>query len=150
MNAIELLKSDHRKVEELFDEFEVSEEKSIAEKICYELTIHAQIEEEIFYPAAMKADADMVKHSLEEHQEMKERITELSAMENVDEDFKLTMEELRAVIEDHVEEEETELFPEVEVKMGEQLAQLGSQMMRLKEQLQQGKATRVRTASQNT
>jgi len=149
MNAIELLKSDHSKVEGLFDEFEVSEEKSIADKICHELTIHAQIEEQLFYPAAKRADEELIKHSLEEHQEIKDLISELSAMEKVDEDFKLTVEELRAIVEDHVEEEETELFPEVEVKMSAQLDSLGEQMMMLKEQLTQGRATRAKTATQN-
>jgi hemerythrin superfamily protein len=146
MNAIELLKTDHQKVNELFDEFDVSEDKAIADKICQELSIHAQIEEQIFYPAARKADESLVEHGLDEHQEMKEAITELRAMETVDEDFKLTMEDLRMIVEDHVEEEETELFPEVQIKMGAQLDRLGTEMMQLKEQLQQGKATRSKSA----
>ncbi len=69
-------------------------------------------------------------------------------MSAVDEDFKLTMEDLRSTVEDHVEEEETELFVTVEEKMSqERLVELGDQMMQLKVKLQQGKATRGKSAS---
>lgn len=148
MNAIKLLKDDHQKVTELFDEFEVNQDKSIADQICMELDIHAQIEEQIFYPAVKQIDPDMIEHGLEEHDEMKQAIKELQAMSSVDEDFKLTMEDLRATVEDHVEEEETELFVEVESKLSqERLVELGEQLMKLKLQLQQGKAARGKSAS---
>jgi len=146
MNAILLLKNDHQKVTDLFDEFELSEEMIIAEKICQELDIHAQIEEQIFYPAVNKVDPEMIEHSLEEHQDIKDLIAELRAMEAVDEDYHLAMDELRSIVEDHVEEEETQLFVNVESVLSDQLARLGNEMMKLKQQLMQGKAARTKTA----
>jgi len=147
MNAILLLKNDHQKVIDLFDEFDVSGEMIIAEKICKELDIHAQIEEEIFYPAVNKLDPEMIEQSLEEHQDIKDLIAELRAMEAVDENFQLAMDELRSIVEDHVEEEETQLFVNVESALNDQLERLGNEMMKLKQQLMQGKAARTKTAS---
>jgi len=147
MNAILLLKNDHEKVNDLFDEFDVSGEMIIAEKICKELDIHAQIEEQIFYPAVNKLDPEMIEQSLEEHQDIKDLIAELRAMDAVDENYQLAMDELRSIVEDHVEEEETQLFVNVESALNDQLDRLGNEMMKLKQQLMQGKAARTKTAS---
>jgi hemerythrin superfamily protein len=136
-DAIALLKQDHRMVEALFEEFEDAEEQEqaqLAERICKMLTVHAQIEEEILYPAAKEAfedeeEEDMVHEANVEHASAKDLIAKIEAMTPEDEEFKATVKVLSEYIKHHVKEEEGELFPalkktELDLKaMGEQLGQ---------------------------
>lgn len=136
-DAIALLKQDHRTVEALFDEFEDAEEQEqsqLAERICNMLTVHAQIEEEILYPAAKEAfedeeEEDLVNEAAVEHQSAKDLIAKIEGMTPDDEQFKATVKVLGEYIKHHVKEEESELFPalkktEVDLKeMGTQLAE---------------------------
>ncbi len=136
-DAIALLKQDHRTVEALFDEFEDAEEQEqsqLAERICNMLTVHAQIEEEILYPAAKEAFADeeeedLVHEAAVEHQSAKDLIAKIEGMTPDDEQFKATVKVLSEYIKHHVKEEEGELFPalkktELDLKeMGSQLAE---------------------------
>lgn len=136
-DAIALLKQDHRTVEALFDEFEDAEEQEqsqLAERICNMLTVHAQIEEEILYPAAKEAfedeeEEDLVHEAAVEHQSAKDLIAKIEGMTPDDEQFKATVKVLGEYIKHHVKEEEGELFPalkktEVDLKeMGSQLAE---------------------------
>ena len=83
-DAIALLKADHRAVEELFEKFEKTNgyerRRKLAEEICLELSVHAQIEEEIFYPACEgKVDEDLLKESYVEHDGAKVLIAEISS-----------------------------------------------------------------------
>jgi len=110
-DAIALLKSDHRKVEELFEKFEKASgegrKKSIAEEICLELSVHAQIEEEIFYPACEgKVDEDLLKESYVEHDGAKVLIAEIIKGGPDDEYYDSKVKVLSEEIEHHVEEEE--------------------------------------------
>jgi Hemerythrin HHE cation binding domain. len=118
IDAIELLKADHRQVEELFADFEAAEDEeknSIAQAICRELTVHAQIEEEILYPAAKEAleddDKDMVNEAAVEHATAKDLIAQIEGMTVEDEPFNATVKVLSEYIKHHVKEEEKELFP---------------------------------------
>lgn len=119
MNALDLLEHDHREVEELFDQFdEVDDNKKkdeIARKLCMMLTVHAQIEEEIFYPEVRKAthDNDLVDESLVEHESAKHLISEIEDMRAGDEMFDARVRVLEELIKRHIMEEEEELFPEV-------------------------------------
>lgn len=136
-DAIALLKQDHRMVEALFDEFEDAEEQEqaqLATRICNMLTVHAQIEEEILYPAAKEAfedeeEEDLVHEANVEHASAKDLIAKIEAMTPEDEEFEATVKVLSEYIKHHVKEEEGELFPalkktELDLKeMGEQLAQ---------------------------
>src|SRR6187401_3790577 len=84
LDAIALLKQDHRKVEDLFAEFEKASgdgrKQTLAEEICLELSVHAAIEEEIFYPACEgKVEDDLLKESYVEHDAAKLLIAEISA-----------------------------------------------------------------------
>lgn len=84
MDAIALLKQDHREVEELFARFEkasgASEKRELAERICLELSVHAKIEEDIFYPACEgKVEEDLLKESHVEHDGAKLLIAEIIA-----------------------------------------------------------------------
>jgi hemerythrin superfamily protein len=120
-DAVALLKQDHRGVEALFEEFEdadESEQSSLAARICQMLTVHAQIEEEILYPAAKQAfeeeeDDDLVNEAEVEHSTAKELIAKIEGMTPEDEHFKATVKVLSEYIKHHVKEEEGELFPKL-------------------------------------
>jgi hemerythrin superfamily protein len=121
MDAVDLLTRDHRAVDELFGQFRGGADetkRSSAEAIIRELSIHAAIEEELFYPAVRRemptCDA-LVRHGIGEHTEMKEILAALDGM--IDKAhtkaFAGKMERLERTVTDHVEEEENELFPSV-------------------------------------
>ena len=137
-DAVALLKQDHRTVESLFKDFEdadESEQASIAEHVCQLLTVHAQIEEEILYPAAQQAleedeeDEELVYEAQVEHGSAKELISKIEGMPPDDASFKATVKVLSEYIKHHVKEEENELFPrlkktELDLRvMGERLAE---------------------------
>ena len=110
-DAVALLKEDHRKVEELFAEFEKASgdgrKQTLAEEICLELSVHAQIEEEIFYPACEgKVDEDLLKESYVEHDGAKVLIAEIMNGGPSDEYYDAKVTVLQEEIEHHVEEEE--------------------------------------------
>lgn len=110
-DAIALLKADHRSVEELFASFEKASgdgrKQKIAEQICMELTVHATIEEEIFYPACeSRIDEDLLKEAYVEHDGAKVLIAEIEAGGPSDEFYEAKVKVLSEQIEHHVEEEE--------------------------------------------
>jgi hypothetical protein len=111
-DAIALLKQDHRAVEELFQKFEKASgdgrKQKLAEEICLELSVHAEIEEEIFYPACEgKVDEDLLKESYVEHDGAKLLIAEIIAGgPKADEFYDAKVKVLQEEIEHHVEEEE--------------------------------------------
>jgi hypothetical protein len=112
IDAIALLKDDHRKVEELFADFEKASgegrKEKLAREICLELSVHAAIEEEIFYPACDgKVDEDLLKESYVEHDAAKLLIAEIDAAAGEsDEYFDSKVKVLQEEIEHHVQEEE--------------------------------------------
>jgi len=113
-DAIALLKEDHRTVAALFEKFEKAtgdgRKQSIAEEICLDLSVHAQIEEEIFYPACEgKVDEDLLKESYVEHDGAKVLIAEIIAGGPDDEFYDAKVKVLSEEIEHHVEEEEKRL-----------------------------------------
>ncbi|WP_198683235.1 hemerythrin domain-containing protein [Peristeroidobacter agariperforans] len=141
-NAIELLKSEHQEVTLLFDEFaaaEPAEQEVLAREICQKLTVHAQIEEEILYPAAKGAleaeDVDLVNEAEVEHASAKDLIAKIEAMDVSDESYKATVKVLAEYVKHHVQEEEDELFPLLEGsdldldEMGTQLAERKAELL---------------------
>jgi hemerythrin superfamily protein len=138
MDAITLLKQDHKTVEGLFKKFEKTGERAhvaqreLAEKIIKELSVHASIEEQVFYPAIREAvpdTEDTVLESLEEHHIVKWVASELDSMNPDQERFRAKMTVLIELVRHHVEEEEGELFPEVRKAMGRKaLGQIGDAM----------------------
>ena len=112
MDAIALLKQDHRTVEELFAQFEKASgdgrKEKIARQICLELSVHAMIEEEIFYPACegQIEDEDLIKEAYVEHDAAKVLIAEILGSEPSDEFYDSKVKVLQEEIEHHVEEEE--------------------------------------------
>lgn len=143
-DAIALLKEDHRKVEDLFAQFEKARgddrKGKLALEICKELTIHSLIEEEIFYPAcAGKVEEDLLKEAFVEHDAAKVLIAELEAGEPSEDFYDAKVKVLQEEIEHHVEEEEKRmegLFAQAR-KAGLDMDSLGEQMARRKLQLQQ-------------
>lgn len=138
-DAIVLLKNDHKTVEKLFKEFEKAGENAhqrkrrIADSIIEELTVHAYIEEEIFYPAAREAvpeTEDHVLESVEEHHVVVWMLSELLDLDPADETFDAKVTVLTENVRHHVEEEEDEWFPEVRSAMGrKRLQELGQRMI---------------------
>jgi len=111
LDAIALLKADHRKVADLFEKFEASKsasaKKSLAQEICTELCIHTTIEEEIFYPACKgKVEEDQMDEAYVEHDGAKVLIAELLAGSPDDDFYDAKMKVLSEEIEHHVKEEE--------------------------------------------
>jgi hemerythrin superfamily protein len=145
-DAIALLKQDHRAVEELFAEFEKASgegrKQKLAQQICLELTVHATIEEEIFYPACeSKVDEDLLKEAYVEHDGAKVLIADIEAgSEESDEFFDAKVKVLQEQIEHHVEEEERRMEG-----LFSQARKAGLDMEVLGQQLAQRKAELVRT-----
>src|SRR3954462_2777852 len=147
-DAIALLKQDHRTVEDLFAKFEKASgdgrKQKLAEEICLELSVHAQIEEEIFYPACEgKVDEDLLKESYVEHDGAKVLIAEIVKGGPGDEFYDAKVKVLSEEIEHHVEEEEKRLeglFAQAR-KAGLDMDALGAQMAARKRSLMdEGKA----------
>ena len=143
-DAIALLKEDHRKVEDLFEQFEKAKgegrKQKLALQICTELTVHTIIEEEIFYPACEgKVDEDLLKESFVEHDAAKAMIAEIQAGEPSDDFYDAKVKVLMEEIEHHVEEEEKPkegLFAQARAAEID-LKSLGDQLLRRKERLQE-------------
>ena len=148
-DAVALIKADHRKVEQLFSEFEEAGDRAyktkqrLATQIVNELEVHATIEEETYYPAveakAKKDGKELVAEAVEEHHVVKILLGELASMSAEDEAFDAKVTVLMENVRHHVEEEEEEMLPQSEKILGdEELARLGEAMAARKQQLGAG------------
>ena len=143
--ALELLESDHRKVEMLFDQYEEEKEgdedtkRQIAERICAELTAHAQLEEELFYPWCRKniddEEMDMLEEAFVEHASAKDLIAQIQGATEIDATYDAKVKVLSEYIKHHVQEEENELFEEVRSGNEAELDELGQEMHARKAEL---------------
>ena len=141
-DALQLLRADHREVEELFEKFENAsgdgQKQKLAQEICKELIIHSMIEEEIFYPACQgKIEDDLLKEGYVEHDAAKMLIAEIQAGEPSDEFYDTKVKVLKEEIEHHVKEEEKQadsMFAQAR-KADIDLDTLGEQMAQRKEEL---------------
>jgi hypothetical protein len=142
--ALELLEADHRKVEGLFEQYEAEKESdeetksTIAARICGELTVHAQVEEEIFYPWLREnldeKDMELLEEAYVEHSTAKDLIAQIEGGNDVDEVYDAKVKVLSEYIKHHVKEEEEEIFSKVS-DMKEELDELGQQMAARKAEL---------------
>ena len=147
VNALDLLKRDHDEVDAMFRQFEdmkddgdAAAKESLVEKICDALTVHAQIEEEIFYPAARRAlqqeeGKDLLDEAAVEHQTLKDLVGRLESAPIDDPLYDAGVKVLSEYVKHHVKEEEKELFPKVK-SSGLDLADLGGKLEARKTQLQ--------------
>ena len=141
--ATALLRADHHKVSQLFTEYKHAKtnakKKSIVSQICTELSVHAQIEEEIFYPAVKKAlhDTELVPEATVEHASLKDLIAQVEGIEPDGEMYDAKITVLSEYVKHHVKEEQNEMFPkaratdldmvELGAKMAERKAELLSE-----------------------
>jgi len=143
IDAISLLKADHRQVEKWFKEFDktrlASRKGKLAEQICTALTVHAKIEEEVFYPAFLAAteDKDLHHEAVVEHASAKRLIAEIESMKPDDDYYDAKVTVLSEMIKHHVKEEEQPggMFAEAR-KSDMDLEDLGKRMKARKAQLE--------------
>ena len=146
-DATELLEQDHREVESMFEEFEGldddSEKQELARKICTALTVHAEVEESVFYPRARKAidETDLLDEAQVEHNSAKLLIAEILSMRPRDKLFDAKVKVLGEYIKHHVQEEENELFPKLRDSEMD-LDAVGKKMMQQKMNIVSGLAGR--------
>ena len=137
--ATDLLREDHRKVRELFAQYEraVADQwdtrRSLAEEISMQLEVHSRVEEEIFYPAIGRIDAAFVSQAMQQHQAIDETIQRLKQSAE-DSHYDSAMRELRALFEPHADQEEA-LFQSLEERVPEALGLLRAKIVKRKEQL---------------
>jgi hemerythrin superfamily protein len=135
-----MIRMDHTHVLSSFHQFEADSpprvKKGLADTICVALEIHAQLEEEIFYPEMRRiAETEFIDKSVPEHDEMRALITKLRGMQPGDKDFDSTLFKLMNVVMHHVADEETLLLPTAERVLGDRLGELGAKMTKRRMQL---------------
>ena len=142
-DALTLLKGDHKEVSDLVKKFEsgrLSKDRkaAIAKQICMALTVHAQIEEEIFYPAAreaMRSGEDLLDEAEVEHGSIKELVAAIENASPDDDDlFEARVKVLGEYVKHHVKEEEGQIFPKLR-KSDADLAEIGQKLMTRKQEL---------------
>ncbi len=135
MNAIDMLKQDHRLVEELFDAIEEADDASEREELFFELAdalaLHAALEENVFYPACKSEDTEeTLLEALQEHLQAKRLLADLLEMDPMNEVFMAKISVLKESIRHHVEEEENEVMPAARRLLGDDmLLALGNEMI---------------------
>lgn len=138
--AIALLRADHKRVSALFEQYEktrsVAKKKELVRTLCEELTVHAQIEEEIFYPAVKRAlrDKELVPEATVEHATLKNLIAQVEGAEPDGEMFDAKITVMSEYVKHHVKEEQNEMFPKAK-KTSLDMRALGNQMALRKEEL---------------
>jgi hemerythrin superfamily protein len=134
MNALELLALDHEKLGDLFDQLQEADEfedkQDIYELIREELTLHTDAEEAVFYPAIAELQEleELAESSLADHDRMIEMLQEIDEIED-ESDFDSKLDELQDILDQHIDQEENEVFPKVRRQMDERtLEQLGQRI----------------------
>ena len=143
MDAIAMLKADHQRVRDLFAQYEATEhaetKRSLAEHVFVELETHAQLEENIFYPAVNEGTdegPDLVKESVQEHEIVHQLMQELQGMAHETDAFDAKFQALIQQVSHHVAEEESAMFPLAEQELSEDLDEMMAEMQEMKADLQ--------------
>jgi hemerythrin-like domain-containing protein len=148
MDPFELLKTDHRKVEQLFSQLESASGKrklEVFKQIKTELELHTQIEEKIFYPALEEPEEthDLALEAYEEHAVVKDLLKQLGRARTANDEWEAQAKVLQENVEHHVEEEENELFEKAQAALGEEeLEELGDRMEAEKARKQRGSSSK--------
>jgi hemerythrin superfamily protein len=150
-DAITLLKADHAAVKKLFAQEEKAtkdddKKRDIFNQIKDALTVHATIEEEIFYPAVKKARSEHVKDEVregyEEHKQIKTLLAAIAGIAPADETWDMKVKVLKEDVEHHVKDEEGEMFPDARKFLGEKrLMELGMELEERKQNLETNSAS---------
>ena len=142
VDVFTLLKDDHRKVEQLFEQFEQTGDYAVALQICEELTLHATVEEELVYGLyRSNVDSDSGDEARQEHQHAKDIIARIEALGPEGDGLAEVVQELKVAVEHHVQEEENEMFPRMAEAIPETVSLLGDDILFRKAQLQELRAT---------
>jgi Hemerythrin HHE cation binding domain len=143
MNAFELLKQDHQKVKDIFEQLEPTTERALKTreelfaKLKMELDLHSHIEESVLYPVLEKMEPthEIALEAYEEHNVVKQLLEELDAEPKDTEEWKAKLTVLKENVEHHVEEEEGEMFKQARTVLSkEQIEELGNQLQTAKQQ----------------
>ena len=160
-DACSLLDTDHKNVKKMFTAYEeltgsraasaTDKKRELALQICMELTVHTQIEEEIFYPAVREAikETDLLDEAEVEHASAKELIEQIQSAQDVDDMFDAKVKVLGEYIDHHVKEERNEMFPKARAAKGLDLVAMREQLATRKEELmaEAGAASEVGAAA---
>ena len=144
-SALDLLRKEHTRITDMFSQYEATgsaDAQLIAEALCSELTIHNQLEQEIFYPAVRAVAGDdgteFLSQSAIDHDAVERLITDIRALDpgspEHDEKMRMLIEDMGA----HIEQEETMLFPLAEERLGDELIDLGRDLQDLRNQITLG------------
>jgi hemerythrin superfamily protein len=146
-DACDLLDADHKAVKKMFKDYEeltssrsrnvTQKKKDLAQQLCQELTVHAQIEEEIFYPALREAfkETDLIDEAAVEHQTAKDLIKQIQAAGEPDDMFDAKVKVLGEYIDHHVKEERGEMFPKARAAKKLDLVAMRQELESRKEEL---------------
>ena len=146
-DACDLLDADHRAVKKMFKEYEeltgsrarsaAQRKLDLAHQICQELAVHAQIEEEVFYPALRDAlkETDLLNEAAVEHQTVKDLVAQIQGMAEADEMFDAKVKVLGEYVDHHVKEEKGEIFPKARAARKLDLVGMREQLEARKEEL---------------
>ena len=138
--ATALLRADHKLVSDLFAEYEKTlspaKKKELVQKICKELTVHAQVEEEIFYPAVKAAlnDKELIPEATVEHATLKALISQVEGITPDGEIYDAKIKVLEEYVKHHVKEEQSEIFPKAKATKLDMVA-LGAELQQRKDEL---------------
>ncbi len=138
--ATALLRADHKLVSDLFEQYEksrsASKKKELVAQICKELTVHAQVEEEIFYPAVKAAlkDHELIPEANVEHATLKDLIAQVEGVEPDGEMFDAKIKVMSEYVKHHVKEEQNEMFPKARATSLD-MVELGDQITARKQEL---------------
>jgi len=138
--ATAMLRADHKLVSELFEQYEKSrspaKKKELVTQICKELTVHAQVEEEIFYPAVKAAlkDHELIPEASVEHATLKDLIAQVEGLEPDGEMFDAKIKVMSEYVKHHVKEEQNEIFPKARATQLD-MTELGAQISARKQEL---------------
>lgn len=141
--APDLLRAGHRSIRDLFDEFERTEEpaakRRLVEKALIALTIHAKLEEELFYPAARRGigDHQLMDEAAEEHHVVDLLVAELASMKSTDPRYEAKFLVLAQNVRNHVDQEEQDMLPRIEAQGDVDLESLGQEMAERKKTLEE-------------
>ena len=144
MNAIEFIKKDHRRIEELFENFLAAEAEMTQEDLFQEietgLSAHSEMEEEVFYPALKGISPDKIDEALKEHAQVKELLADLPAADLSEEGFESRFQRLVKDVRHHVKEEEAHggvLEIAAESLGADQLNEMTNEMLRIQHRIKE-------------